>query len=698
MSKRFMVCVASLVVLFFLLVVGCWWHPPSELLLPNSEVKTTTLPLSVLEGTTTTTTVDDHDNKQPDKPTNHKTSNSNSSTISSTISRDSDVVNSTISTSHSNQVPTTTMTNELKTISVVGSTDNNKGVHFTIHTSQNNSNVSLMPTTIPTYPPPQQEPLSVLGSNDSDKGSNFTIHDNSDSSTTPPTTTPTGPKYPQPPQQEPFCRWSYPIQKDETLRNQEIRKSSCYQWLNQVHYHPQQQRANVKNNGPTTTDTTTAPSSSSSSSAASRNQNNSKNLRYWYFMGDSTMGQMFTQLVHLFHPTTTTNNNLVFGKNNNVSYTAQTIKESHAHCDLVSGYYKLPRCTTPLLTKNWTYPNHDIFEGPITIGPGKEYCMDCQGCYHHQVRLTKTSKTTTRRRTRTRTTTTSRRVSSNDATHEEDDNDFYMENLVVEFPLDVESPTVTTRTTQETVVLYIQQQHEQRRQERQRKRKNSAEQAKKTRGRTTEQERDDKDSHDKKYDDNKDDDDDDDKQYDDNDDDLTTATVCVINTGIHSQIFRTMPTEPYVDQVLDFLSLLQSTVCGTMIWISTSATLNGERFPQRNDRLEQWNYALEQAIVTQQPPPRKYLPSSMSSSSKSSNQQQSTSFSSSSSGSTTSSTTQQNTKKFKEEEDDSPLLHVWGLDIWNVSLVQPHNDNVHMTRPYYAALGNVFAQLITSGR
>jgi hypothetical protein len=169
--------------------------------------------------------------------------------------------------------------------------------------------------------------------------------------------------------------------------------------------------------------------------------------------------------------------------------------------------------------------------------------------------------------------------------------------------------------------------------------------------------------------------DDNDDMDDDDDNDTTTATVCVVNTGIHSQIFRSMPAEPYVEQTLDFLSLLQSTVCGTIIWVTTSSTMDVERYAQKNWRLEEWNAKLEHAIVTQQPPLRKYLPSSM----------------------TTINRTQPTTKNDDDDNDENIPLHVWGLDVWNVTLVRPHNDNIHMTRAYYATLGNVFAQLITSG-
>jgi hypothetical protein len=511
----------------------------------------------------------------------------------------------------------------------------------------------------------------LLGSskNDSsDRGNNVTIrtrsHDknnnnNNNNNTTVPTTTTstttTRPKHLEP-QQEPFCRWTYPTQDDTTLKSQEIVNSSCFQWLNQVHYHPQPP-ANVRD-GPTTT--TTAPPSSSSEK--SHGNKNNKNLRYWYFMGDSTMGQMFTQLVGLFHPT----KKLVFGGGNTTYYTATTLKESRAHCDVVSDYYKLPR--GPI--SNWTYPNHAIFEGPNwgTIGPGTEYCMDCQGCYHHQVRLTASKVTTTRKR-RQRTTTTTRRVStSNNENENTDDDAFFLENLVVEFPLDVESPTITTRTTQETVILYIEQQQEQRRQERQQERKKEQAEKKKSRNMELDMENDTVIS-------------DIDDIDDDDDDDTTTATVCVVNTGIHSQIFRSMPAEPYVEQTLDFLSLLQSTVCGTIIWVTTSATMDVERYAQKNWRLEEWNAKLEHAIVTQQPPLRNYLPSSTTMTTTTT---------------TTINRTQPTRTKNDDEEGKNPL-HVWGLDVWNVTLVRPHNDNIHMTRDYYATLGNVFAQLITSG-
>jgi hypothetical protein len=510
----------------------------------------------------------------------------------------------------------------------------------------------------------------LLGSskNDiSDRGINVTIrtssHDNDNHNTSGPTTTTTTtttrPKHLKP-QQEPFCRWTYPTQDDATLKNQEILNSSCFQWLNQVHYHPQPEPANVRD-GPITT--RTAPPSSSLSLEKSHRDKNNKNLRYWYFMGDSTMGQMFTQLVGLFHPT----KKLVFGGGYNY-YNATTLKVSRAHCDVVSDYYKLPR--GPI--SNWTYPNHTIFEGPNggTIRPGKEYCMDCQGCYHHQVRLTASKVTTTRKR-RQRTMATRRRrrrvSTSNNDSENTDADAFFLENLVVEFPLDVESPTSTTRTTQETVILYIQQQQEQRRQERQQER--NKEQDKKKNRRNTELDMEN---------DNVTSDIDDDDIDDDDNDDTTTATVCVVNTGIHSQIFRGMPAEPYVEQTLDFLSLLQSTVCGTIIWVTTSATMDVERYAQKNWRLEEWNTKLEHAIVTQQPPLRNYLPSSTTTMT------------------TTINRTQPTRTKNDEEEEHNPL-HVWGLDVWNVTLVRPHNDNIHMTRDYYATLGNVFAQLITSG-
>jgi hypothetical protein len=118
------------------------------------------------------------------------------------------------------------------------------------------------------------------------------------------------------------------------------------------------------------------------------------------------------------------------------------------------------------------------------------------------------------------------------------------------------------------------------------------------------------------------------------------GTVCVANAGLHDMDVAPITTEVYVHNVREYLGLLQKH-CSRIIWLSTSAVLNYERFSQRNDRIVQWNNAVLEMMSTTM--------------------------------------------------DDDVIY----MDVFNKSLHTKHEDNVHLdNNEYYRHLANMFSSLM----
>ena len=77
--------------------------------------------------------------------------------------------------------------------------------------------------------------------------------------------------------------------------------------------------------------------------------------------------------------------------------------------------------------------------------------------------------------------------------------------------------------------------------------------------------------------------------------------VCIVNTGLHDYVVGgTIPTDTYVKNVDDYLSLLLPT-CGNLVWLSTSATLEMHAYSQRNAKILEMNDAVANLLRVSYP-------------------------------------------------------------------------------------------------
>ena len=118
--------------------------------------------------------------------------------------------------------------------------------------------------------------------------------------------------------------------------------------------------------------------------------------------------------------------------------------------------------------------------------------------------------------------------------------------------------------------------------------------------------------------------------------------LCIANTGLHDMAIPYMEDATYVENVKFYLGIL-SDHCVHIIWLSTSATLNDRRRPQKNERIIRWNQMIEKMLM-----------------------------SSSNSGNIA----------FKKEQ-------VTILDVYNLTESWPHKDNVHLERSFYDLLSQM---------
>eukprot|EP00538_Stauroneis_constricta_P000976 CAMPEP_0119551560 /NCGR_PEP_ID=MMETSP1352-20130426/4773_1 /TAXON_ID=265584 /ORGANISM="Stauroneis constricta, Strain CCMP1120" /LENGTH=311 /DNA_ID=CAMNT_0007597633 /DNA_START=493 /DNA_END=1428 /DNA_ORIENTATION=+ len=220
----------------------------------------------------------------------------------------------------------------------------------------------------------------------------------------------------------------------------------------------------------------------------------------------------------------------VFGK-------MELLRNSTDRCGLMH-YFGFPAPNNDIDPDNrvpWIAPSHALGEGPIAYGKRHPFCSDAAGTRGRLHRFS---------------------LVPNSSTYPELTKAFTtIEYLPVEFSLDVSYPTKTTRTTQETALRYLR------------------------------------------------------KQYQNNGSTNTTSpssthqrdrrAICVANTGIHDTILPNVTTNIYVHNVLNYWKLLLTTnnthyrpACAHIIWVTTSATLNDERWLQRNDVIQEWNQAL----------------------------------------------------------------------------------------------------------
>eukprot|EP00037_Helgoeca_nana_P016689 m.156899 g.156899 ORF g.156899 m.156899 type:complete len:261 (-) comp23642_c1_seq1:167-949(-) len=117
-------------------------------------------------------------------------------------------------------------------------------------------------------------------------------------------------------------------------------------------------------------------------------------------------------------------------------------------------------------------------------------------------------------------------------------------------------------------------------------------------------------------------------------------TVCVVNAGLHDMAIPNITDSVYCENVVWYLRLLQR-VCDHTVWVQTTAVFLkwphvGVLHPQRTDRIKLWNLLVERAI----------------------------------------------TLEFGRA--------VTIMDVFAASVRWPHEDNVHLNRHWYDALGTVF--------
>eukprot|EP00980_Cylindrotheca_fusiformis_P013770 scaffold3556_cov190-Cylindrotheca_fusiformis.AAC.5 len=156
--------------------------------------------------------------------------------------------------------------------------------------------------------------------------------------------------------------------------------------------------------------------------------------------------------------------------------------------------------------QGWTAPNSSLGEGPINRGIASPYCTDCETCWN--VLLEVPSKSL-------------------------EEEESYVEYLVVEYSRDVSLPTDISTTTQETAAYYL--------------------------GRKS-------------------------------------PAVCIVNIGLHDAAIAPPVSDDLFLRNADlFLGLLQQS-CKHVIWIGLSAVVESPLIPQKNCRLKRWNTKMLELI------------------------------------------------------------------------------------------------------
>ena len=189
-----------------------------------------------------------------------------------------------------------------------------------------------------------------------------------------------------------------------------------------------------------------------------------KHRPLWFFMGDSNMWLMYTEMQRR--------------RERNWGWTVQrnlTNACNHSH------YFGFD------LPQETIYPNYSLGEGPTSKETGP-LCSDLRWAFN--MRMGKGER--------------------------------FAEFLVVEFARDVESPSLTTRTTQESVEKYMARDFQNR----------------------------------------------------------TDDIVCVVNTGLHDMYVPNITVGIFVNNLHDYIGKL-SRVCGSIIWVSLGATMDHPWYPQR---------------------------------------------------------------------------------------------------------------------
>ena len=206
-----------------------------------------------------------------------------------------------------------------------------------------------------------------------------------------------------------------------------------------------------------------------------------QNKTVWKFLGDSQTG-FYTKNLFV----------------NKLKHTWRDIARGPT-CGLME-YMDLER------SKIWKYPNHTLMEGPTKNGLRRHYCTDLAGWWADKGEIPETS----------------------------------FEYLPVEYALDVEHPSPTTRTTQESVALYFRNQN------------------------------------------------------------ITVSeVVCVINTGIHDMAIS-KDTATFLQNVRSYFHLLDP-VCGNFVWLGISHVRGDKKQPQNNDAIASWNTAVAVFLENEYP-------------------------------------------------------------------------------------------------
>jgi hypothetical protein len=205
----------------------------------------------------------------------------------------------------------------------------------------------------------------------------------------------------------------------------------------------------------------------------------------------------------------------------------------------------------------WIPPNISLGEGPIKHRP---YCTEAVSSNTRiQVEYEEEAHATTATATATSTavggtTNINTNTSKNNTTRLV----IQLELLTVEYGLDVELPTLQTRTTQETIALYLGRE----KRTRQSLSRSSSHDTKEDYGNNNNNKNEDEDEED--------------------DDD----SVCIVNTGVHDpKLYPYMTPQLFATNVERYLRLIHPH-CGTLIWLGIAAVSNRPRLRrQRNEIL-----------------------------------------------------------------------------------------------------------------
>jgi hypothetical protein len=205
----------------------------------------------------------------------------------------------------------------------------------------------------------------------------------------------------------------------------------------------------------------------------------------------------------------------------------------------------------------WFPPNISLGEGPIKHHP---YCTEAMSSNRRlQVECEEQVEVETATSTvgATMNTTTNTRTNTNTNTNTNNTNRLVIQLklLTVEYALDVELPTLQTRTTHETIALYL---------EREKRTRQSLSRSS---------------SHDTKENYNTNNNKNEDDDYDDD-------SVCIVNTGVHDpKLYPYMTPQLFAINVERYLRLIHPH-CGTLIWLGIAAVSNRPRMRrQRNEIL-----------------------------------------------------------------------------------------------------------------